>query len=143
MRIFFSDSLLKCVETFKKSRFSARKTCQDSIACKLSCSKTCLVTTLAGFFEKIPRLSESKTLSSGLCTGPLSQTFVPKVIQKLCFCNVFEHFPWEKDDFFMNLKIIFSSLNKSNTHLRDHSENWLLIMYFSVPKNKSSSITPI
>ena len=50
--IFFSDSLLKCVEMSQKISFRWENHVKTSFLVKLSYSKTCLVATLAGFFEE-------------------------------------------------------------------------------------------
>ena len=51
-RFFLQIHLLKSAENIQKNRFSVRKSCQNFISVKLSYSKTCLVATLAVFFEK-------------------------------------------------------------------------------------------
>ena len=64
-RFFLQIHLLKSAEKVEKNRFSVRKSCQNLISVKLSYSKTCLVATLAVFFEK----KMSRILSAGSCTG--------------------------------------------------------------------------
>ena len=66
--IFFSDSLLKCVEMSKKISFRWENHVKTSFLVKLSYSKTCLVATLAVFFEK----KLSWILYECSCTGALS-----------------------------------------------------------------------
>ena len=51
-RFFLQIHLLKSAENVEKNRFSVRKSCQNFISVKLSYSKTCLVATLAVFFER-------------------------------------------------------------------------------------------
>ena len=51
-RFFLQIHLLKSAENIQKNRFSVRKSCQNFISVNLSYAKTCLVATLAVFFEK-------------------------------------------------------------------------------------------